>query len=615
MAKHLIRLFLIFIFTVLIVTLQFVWSLLGSTTLGVMDTMGWLFYVTSAISHTACLAIPGLLLAMVVSRLRIVSIVLQVVYGVLLSSVVWINAQVYLIYRFHINGIILNMLTGPAAGQIFQFDWRLVMSVVTVILLIVSIYIGAAWISNRFCKSQTWRTVVAGICAIVVCTLFAHGYHIYSSFFQKTSVVASAKLLPYYFPTTAARLMTEKFGFEAPTVATLNLSDGAGSQLNYPRQELVVEPKSDKLNILVILVDSWNRRAFTPECMPRSYKFAQDNSYYTNHYGCSNGTKSSVFGIWFGISSYYWDIMDSNHQMPLILEEARRQGYEFHNYPGASEVDPPFGRVLFAKEPNFKLETPGESVYDRDRQITRDFISASRNYTKPFIDFVFYDLPHSLDGKLPPQYNQFQPAWDYARYTELHNDMDPTPFWNLYRNTCSACDDLLGLIYQYLDECDLGKNTVVIVTGDHSQEFNENHQNFWGHNGNFSHHQCMVPLIVHWPESVAGNDSIAGGKVFNYRTTHYDIVPTLMHDVLGVQNDPSDYSMGNLLSDSISSRDWHVVGSELNYAFILPGDTILEKSAEGALIATDSLLNPLTDYHIDPVALRKATDKLNSFLK
>ena len=33
----------------------------------------------------------------------------------------------------------------------------------------------------------------------------------------------------------------------------------------------------------------------------------------------------------------------------------------------------------------------------------------------------------------------------------------------------------------------------------------------------------------------------------NYRTTHYDISPTLMHSVLGVINPPSDIQWGHLL--------------------------------------------------------------------
>lgn len=40
-------------------------------------------------------------------------------------------------------------------------------------------------------------------------------------------------------------------------------------------------------------------------------------------------------------------------------------------------------------------------------------------------------------------------------------------------------------------------------------------------------------------------------------------------------------------------RLWHVVGSNLNYAFIINNDTILEKTADGALDVYDAHMNPV----------------------
>ena len=57
--------------------------------------------------------------------------------------------------------------------------------------------------------------------------------------------------------------------------------------------------------------------------------------------------------------------------------------------------------------------------------------------------------------------------------------MDPTPFWNLYRNCCYQDDLLLGRIFETLKKEGLMDNTIIILSGDHSQEFNENHHNYW----------------------------------------------------------------------------------------------------------------------------------------
>ena len=184
--------------------------------------------------------------------------------------------------------------------------------------------------------------------------------------------------------------------------------------------------------------------------------------------------------------------------------------------------------------------------------------------------------------------------------------MDPTPFWNLYRNCCYQDDLLLGRIFETLKKEGLMDNTIIILSGDHSQEFNENHHNYWGHNGNFSKAQIGVPMIWHVPG--------AKPQKFTHRTTHYDVVPTLMKNHLGVKNNPADYSMGRMMMDK-TPRLWHVVGSNLNYAFIIKNDTILEKTADGALDVYDAHMNPVKNYRLPAKQFDKAIKQLNRFFK
>ena len=103
-------------------------------------------------------------------------------------------------------------------------------------------------------------------------------------------------------------------------------------------------------------------------------------------------------------------------------------------------------------------------------------------------------------------------------------------------------------------------------------------------------------------------------EVHQYRTTHYDFVPTLMHDYLGVQNPISDYTVGRQLSDE-SPRLWHFVGNELCYAFLVEGDTILTKEGAGYIDVTDAHLNSVDNYHIQPKAFNQAIQELNRFFK
>lgn len=605
--------FMYFTMATALFAVQLILYIKGSSVLEIMDFGGWAFFVTSCVSHGATLALlPYLLLFMPLGLAghRKAGGWLMTAGVSVISLLIFLNMQVYDIYRFHINGFVLNMVTGSGAGEIFTFDTMLYVKEAAMFLLLVAVCVALWLLALRYDGRCPRHFAVMVMGGVVSCTLFAHAYHIYAAFMQKSSVIKSRRLIPYYFPTTANGLMLDH-GFTPPVDNSGMESLGSASgDIRYPLHPLRADTVAERPNIVMILIDSWNKRSMTAECMPNAWRYAAENEWYDNHVSCSNGTRSSVFGLFFSVSSYYWDVFESGKVSPLFIDRLLAEGYRCQVYPGAGLMDPPFYRVVFQNIPNLNRNTEGETVYDRDRRLTDNFIGDMRRTVKggqPFFSLLFYDLPHSF--QLPEErLKRFRPTWKFADYTRLSNDTDPTPFFNLYRNCCYQVDIMLGDVFRALDEAGIADNTIVVITGDHGQEFNENRKNFWGHNGNFSKWQIGVPLICRF----TGADRKQGR--FTHRTTHYDIVPTLMRRALGVTNPTGDYSMGRMLDDK-GGRKWHVVGSELNYAFIVDGDTILEKTAEGSLDVTDARLNPVEGYRMNTKEFNAAVENLNRFLK
>ncbi len=599
---------LFYAFSTLLIAVQFGSYITGSSMLDFMDFEGWIFFIASCISHASQFALVPYLLAAILLACRLpkTAVVVQFIGVVLLCILNYLNSQVYAIYHFHINGFVLSMVFGEGASQIFTFDTLLYVKE-AVLFLIVAAVVGCVWFLSRrlwLKRHKAYAWAVAG--TFVGCTLYAHLWNIYAAFYQHQSVVKSATLLPYYFPTTASGLLLD-WGCKQPRTVS-GLDSRQGGDVLYPLHPLETVKPDTLPNIVLILLDSWNRRALTEECMPNTYRFASENQWFTNHMSGSNGTRTAVFSLFFGLAAYYWESFEPARIRPVLLQRLQALGYDIQTYPGASWADPPFGRVIFGGVPNIHTETEGKTVLDRDTRITEEFIADTDKRMKggkPFFSFLFYDMPHSFE--IPAEKNtRFQPAWQYADYTKLNNDMDPTPYWNLYRNTCYQDDILLGKVFDTLKKRGLMDNTIVIISGDHGQEFNENHHNYWGHNGNFSVHQIGVPMIWHIPGQQAHK--------YTHRTTHYDVVPTLMKEHLGVKNDPSDYSMGKMMTDE-SPRSWFVVGSNLNYAFIIQGDSILEKTAAGGLDVYDAKMNPVKNYVFPVKRFDKAVKDLNRFFK
>lgn len=299
--------FLFFAFSTLLIALQFGLYITDSSILELMDLEGWLFFITSCISHAAMFALIPYLLSLIFTFCRCTKTarVVQIVGVVLLCIINYLNSQVYAIYHFHINGFVLSMVFGEGAGEIFNFDIMLYLKEIALFLVVAAIVVGVWYASyllwKKRQKAYTW--LIAG--SIIGCTLFAHLCHIYGAFYQQPSVMKSSALLPYYFPTTSNGLLL-KLGCTPPRESMIQMNGKQSADIQYPIQPLQKEKMTpDSLpNIIFILIDSWNTRSLTAECMPNAYQFAQQNQWFSNHVSGSNGTRSGVFSLFFGLSCF-----------------------------------------------------------------------------------------------------------------------------------------------------------------------------------------------------------------------------------------------------------------------------------------------------------------------
>ncbi|MBR1395820.1 MAG: DUF3413 domain-containing protein [Prevotella sp.] len=601
--------FIYFLLCTLLLAMVLFSYILRSPSLSFMDVGGWIYFVCSCLSHAALFAaLPFLLLylpAALIGAGPKWSGGLMCVGEVLVTVVLIINSFVYGLYHFHINGLVLSMLTGPGAADIFVFSPWIYFKGSLYILAVVAVCAALLWLALKVRVCHLWRN---GLLALLGITLLAQTMHVYAAATLKRSVLEVTGYLPYYFPIRMNSTLDRWGLIDGEHLSLMQFDDDGGSgDLTYPLHPLTTERPDTLLNIVVFGVDSWNYRTMTRDCVPNVYALADSAEVYPDHFSSSNGTRGGLFGLFTGVSSYYWDSFERSNTQPLLVTRMRQLGYDIQAYPSATFADPPFAKMFFAGIEGLNTETQGKTVFERDCQITRNFIADldKHDTSKPFFSFLFYDLPHAIQIPKDHLYH-FQPSWEYADYMELGNDDDPTPFFNLYRNCVWTVDSLIGEGIRALKERDLLKNTVIVVTGDHGQEFNENHKNYWGHWANYSRPQTGVPMVYYYPGCKP--------RKAKHRTTHYDISATLLKQVLGVKNPTDDYSMGRLLSDP-TPRDWHVVGNDLFYAFILNDGTIVEKRGAGNVVIFDKVMNQLDNYPLNAKQLNDAILRLNRFYK
>jgi len=239
----------------------------------------------------------------------------------------------------------------------------------------------------------------------------------------------------------------------------------------------------------------------------------------------------------YGLPGGYWHTALAERRGPVLIDVMDELGYQFFVFGSAPLDSPEFHRTAFTRIWD-RVPRPGPGdVVERDRATTQGIIDAihGRDRSRPFFGFLFLDAPHAY-AHPPDIASPFQPRLDSINYVALNNAFEPLPFLNLYKTSVFFDDALVGSVLEAVTD---EPNTIVLVTSDHGQAFNETHDNAWGHNSTFSDYQARVPFVVKWSGRASGS--------IERLTSHMDWAPTLLTDALGCQTAVDQYSTGTPL--------------------------------------------------------------------
>ncbi|MBQ0030375.1 MAG: DUF3413 domain-containing protein [Bacteroidales bacterium] len=496
-----------------------------------------------------------------------------------------VDAFVYNLYRFHLNHTIIEQIFAPGATQVFEFTAVMFIAAAVILAVLISMEIGlfklGYWISD---KINDKKSAVIG--AVLLSIYFGCQVRFAIAYAQNDRAICRInRYLPLSMPMNINGAL-RKMGMDVPQKHKMNFNI---ETYKYPRTPLISQGGKGK-NIIFITLDSWTKASFDSINCPNIYTFSKKCSLFEHHYSGGNCTRNGVWSMLYGIPGYHWYNFKKKEIRPVLIDELERQGYKFGIYPSASLQNPDFTKTAFAHLNNININTKGSKAWERDSILVDNFIadSQSSNDSLHFM-FFFFDSMHSMI--MPENWNApFQPTWDYPQYLTINNETDPKPFVNLYRNMLYYIDHQFKRIIDELERKDLLKNSIIIVTGDHGQEFNENGKCFWGHNGNFSVEQIQVPLLYF--------DADRQPKTYTHWSSHRDIAPTLLHDELGVTNDTKDYCSGHFLWDT-TERTRMVTDGYNSISVTETDGTIIDYFYDGDWQVTDRHLNHLFNKEID----------------
>jgi len=374
--------------------------------------------------------------------------------------------------------------------------------------------------------------------------------------------------LPFYIPITS-HSNAAKFEGLLPigeTESEIAAMEGQVGSLMYPLAEMTYRLPGDSTppNIVMILLESWRFDMMNDSVTPNIHALSEKSSVFLDHFSSGNQTICGVFGLFYGLHATYWNAVKANNALidnPVLIDILQEQGYGFGIFARSNFERHKVKDALF-RGIEVHEDFAGKKSPARDADMTRQAIEFMRQETQakqPFLTFVFYKANHS-PYLYPEGYGVFSPAGD-INMAFTSGDTDPTKYMNDYRNATRYVDSLIGDILRELDTLGVMDNTVIIVTTDHGESFNDNHANYWGHGSNYTQYQTRVPLVMYIPGRAP--------QQVAHSTSHIDVPPTLLEDFFGCTTDIADYSNGRNLYDTTVGRRSFVIGSYVNHAFII----------------------------------------------
>lgn len=504
---------------------------------------------------------------------------------VLLTALVT-DTFVYQQYRFHINWPMIDLaLVG--GSDVFSFSTGMKLWIGFLVLLVAAASAALVWVSGII---QGRSRALVPCVLILIAYVAVNGVHAYAVSQNVKSVTVLKERIPLYYPLRANRFLA-KLGLKPVVPDKVKLAEASGS-FHYPLQKLSFGQGTD-LNVVILALDSLRADVVDPVTMPNLYALKEKTITFNDHYSAGNATRAGVFGLFYGLPPSYWHSALATNIPSALVSGFQQKGYEVSAFTTATLLRPEFYATVFSGVNPLRLgSTKGRNICERDVESIDDFEKwlKNRDNRKNFFSFIFLDSVHGV--AFPENLNvPYKDYWKEVNNLELDPDFDPKPYFARYKNSAFWVDTLIGRVWKILEENGRLDDTILLVTSDHGEEFNDNKLNYWGHNGNFSQAQIKIPLQVYWPGMKP--------QEVNYRTTAYDVSATLMKRVLDVKNPNADFSVGEDLFNN-AKRDVFFVGS-YNEDAIVAGNEVLQIKMSGAMEG-HSLLNW---QEIDDSSLKK----------
>lgn len=281
----------------------------------------------------------------------------------------------------------------------------------------------------------------------------------------------------------------------------------------------LVDPNDHALpNISLVVAESLRRDVFTPERMPRIWRWSDAGLRFEHHYSGANHSETGMFTLLFGRSALTYHSTLNAHAWPSLCQSLRRLAYTCGYFTGHPK--------RWVRREEFLNERTMDVFEQDDRGSWNDWDERALRRAAAFLKggprrlAITFLMSSHYEYRYPLAYRRHVPDTP-PRVSWASLEASPDEFAssrNRYENVVEYLDDLVASHVESLDRA----STLAIFTADHGEETGENGR--FGHGYGFSDPLTHVPFVLVGPQI----EPEARGE----RSVHQDLLPTVL-DLLG----------------------------------------------------------------------------------
>lgn len=289
-----------------------------------------------------------------------------------------------------------------------------------------------------------------------------------------------------------------------------------------------------KPDIYLFVVESLRDDYINAANTPVIHRFKEENISFDLALSNANATHLSWFSLFYSKFPLYWGKVEPEEwkqgSFPLAL--LKKMGYKIYVSSSARLSYYQMDRIIFGEDQHLAdsffipEDEEVDEPYLRDQKAIDNLLVEMDKGSSGRVFITFLDATH-FDYSWPKELTQFYPIEDKINYFKAavyQGGLESIK--NRYRNALHFVDTLFAKFLKSLHKSPGGNEAIVMLTGDHGEEFFE-HGNLF-HISNLSHPQMHIPLYYR-----LGDHPELRERARCSLSCHMDVFPTIFHYLVG----------------------------------------------------------------------------------